>query len=29
MNTLYAIGVVIAGGLFIYLIVTLLKPEKF
>ncbi len=29
MNALYAIGAVIAGGLFIYLIVTLLKPERF
>jgi len=29
VNALYAVGAVIAGGLFIYLIVTLLKPEKF
>jgi K+-transporting ATPase KdpF subunit len=29
MNGLYAIGAVIACALSVYLIITLLKPEKF
>jgi K+-transporting ATPase KdpF subunit len=29
MNGLYAIGAVIACALLVYLIITLLKPEKF